>query len=102
MVGAVNIPIGNLRLRVGELNKDSKVLVYCWVGYRGYLASRLLLEQKGFEVFNLDGGFKNVLEGGYRSPYVVRVPRHPLRNGGNSFAPLDRYRAVRASGVQKS
>lgn len=65
--GAVNIPIGNLRDRVGEIEKDAgRVLVYCWVGYRGYLAYRVL-EQMGFDVYNLDGGFKAVSEGGFPS-----------------------------------
>lgn len=62
--GAMNIPIGQLRDRLGELDPGKKVLSYCWVGYRGYLGYRIL-KQKGFEVVNLDGGFKAVSEGGF-------------------------------------
>jgi len=62
---AVNIPIGDLRGRINELRKDLPTLVYCWVGYRGYLGYRILV-QHGFEdVVNLDGGLKAVAEGGY-------------------------------------
>lgn len=63
--GAVNIPLDELRARVGELGIGKRTVVYCWVGYRGYLAYRIL-KQHGFEsVMNLDGGLKNVMEGGF-------------------------------------
>ncbi|KAF2002087.1 FAD-dependent pyridine nucleotide-disulfide oxidoreductase [Amniculicola lignicola CBS 123094] len=64
MVNAVNLPIDGLRETAFALEKGRKVLVYCFVGYRGYLAYRVL-KQMGFEVVNLDGGFKSVAEGGY-------------------------------------
>jgi rhodanese-related sulfurtransferase len=67
--GARNLPIDGLResLEKGVLGngKGKKVLVYCQIGYRGYLGYRIL-KQKGFEVKNLDGGYKSVLEGGFR------------------------------------
>ncbi|KAF8855783.1 FAD-dependent pyridine nucleotide-disulfide oxidoreductase [Acephala macrosclerotiorum] len=63
---AVNIPIEQLRERMEDLNKAREVLVYCQVGYRGYLGYRIL-KQAGFEVKNLDGGFKLVVEGGFES-----------------------------------
>lgn len=54
--GSVNIPLGELRERLDEIpTKD--VYVYCQVGLRGYLASRIL-KQAGFNVKNLDGGYK--------------------------------------------
>ena len=64
ITGAVNIPIATLRDSVGKVPKDGKVLVYCWVGYRGYLAYRVF-KQLAYRVKNLDGGFKAVKEGGY-------------------------------------
>jgi len=47
--GAANIPVDELRDRCGELPKDREVWVYCAVGERSYLATRLLL-QKGYRV----------------------------------------------------
>jgi NADPH-dependent 2,4-dienoyl-CoA reductase/sulfur reductase-like enzyme/rhodanese-related sulfurtransferase len=64
IAGAINIPLGELRRRLGELDKSAKVLAYCFVGYRGYLAYRIL-KQEEFEVVNLDGGFRSVVEGGF-------------------------------------
>jgi NADPH-dependent 2,4-dienoyl-CoA reductase/sulfur reductase-like enzyme/rhodanese-related sulfurtransferase len=55
--GAVNIPMDELRSRLGELPHDRDVAVYCQVGQRGYLATRILLE-RGFRVVNIGGGYK--------------------------------------------
>jgi rhodanese-related sulfurtransferase len=54
--GAVNIPIGQLRARLGELPRDREILVTCRSGQRAYIATRLLL-QHGFKARNLSGGF---------------------------------------------
>ncbi len=53
--GAVHIPIDELRGRLGELDPGRPVEVYCAVGYRGYLAARIL-RQHGFEATNIMGG----------------------------------------------
>lgn len=52
--GAVNIPVGELKARVGELGDKSKpVIVYCASGARSAMA-RSSLKGMGFtEVFNL-------------------------------------------------
>ena len=55
--GAVNIPVDDLRSRLGELPRDRKIAAYCQVGQRGYLATRIL-QQKGFLVSNVGGGYK--------------------------------------------
>jgi len=54
--GAVNIPLGQLRDRLGELDKSRPVVAYCQVGLRGYLAERIL-KQNGFRAANLSGGW---------------------------------------------
>ncbi len=54
--GAVNIPVDELRGRLGEIPADKEVLVYCRVGHRGYLACRVL-SQAGFRARNLGGGW---------------------------------------------
>lgn len=53
--GAINIPLHELRSRLGELPRDRELWVYCRVGQRGYYATRLLA-QRGFRVKNLPGG----------------------------------------------
>jgi NADPH-dependent 2,4-dienoyl-CoA reductase/sulfur reductase-like enzyme/rhodanese-related sulfurtransferase len=53
---AVNIPLGQLRARLGELPRDRDILVICRSGQRAYYATRILL-QNGFKARNLSGGF---------------------------------------------
>jgi NADPH-dependent 2,4-dienoyl-CoA reductase/sulfur reductase-like enzyme/rhodanese-related sulfurtransferase len=54
---ALNIPIDDLRSRLHELPTDRQIAVYCQVGQRGYLATRIL-RQKGFNAVNIGGGYK--------------------------------------------
>ena len=55
--GAVLLPLDELRHRLGELDKTKEILVYCQIGVRGYLATRILV-QHGFGARNLSGGYK--------------------------------------------
>lgn len=57
VAAATNIPIETLRERTDELPRDRKIVSYCQVGQRGYLATRVL-RQAGFEAFNLSGGYQ--------------------------------------------
>ncbi len=54
--GAVNIPVDELRDRLGELD-DAEIVVNCQVGQRGHVAVRMLSEL-GYRAFNLDGGYR--------------------------------------------
>ena len=54
---AVNIPVDDLRSRQGDLPHDQEIAVYCQVGQRGYLATRIL-RQAGFTAVNVSGGYK--------------------------------------------
>lgn len=53
--GARNIPVDELRDRIGELT-SKKVLVTCQVGQRGHVAT-MMLRNLGFDAVNLDGGY---------------------------------------------
>jgi rhodanese-related sulfurtransferase len=52
---ALNIPIGQLRARMGELPRDRDIHVICRSGQRAYIATRILL-QHGFKARNVSGG----------------------------------------------
>ncbi|BCJ98495.1 CoA-disulfide reductase [Anaerocolumna chitinilytica] len=56
MDGSVNIPVNELRGRLDELDRNKKIILYCQVGLRGYIADRILT-QKGYEVQNVSGGY---------------------------------------------
>jgi NADPH-dependent 2,4-dienoyl-CoA reductase/sulfur reductase-like enzyme/rhodanese-related sulfurtransferase len=55
--GAVNVPLGDLRVRLGEIPDDRTVYLYCGVGQRAYYATRILL-QRGRQARNLSGGIQ--------------------------------------------
>lgn len=56
--GAVNIPLDDLRERMGEIPTDVPVWLFCGVGLRGYLASNILKANGYRDVRNLIGGLK--------------------------------------------
>ncbi len=53
--GALNIPLPELRSRLGELPRDREILVICRSAQRAYYATRILL-QNGFKARNISGG----------------------------------------------
>lgn len=55
--GATNIPVEQLRERLDELPVDQKIAAYCQVGQRGYLATRILLQNK-LDAANVSGGYR--------------------------------------------
>ncbi len=78
IAGSVNIPVDNLRERISELDSKRPVYAFCQVGLRGYIASRILI-QNGFEnVYNLSGG--------YRLYKMVTTPLKPFRGFGKKAA----------------
>ncbi|MDY0169896.1 MAG: FAD-dependent oxidoreductase [Thermoguttaceae bacterium] len=58
--GALNIPLGELRSRLGELPRDREIWVHCAIGQSSYYATRVLT-QHGFQnVYNLSGGITSL------------------------------------------
>jgi len=56
VAGSINIPVGELAARAGELRRDAATAVMCEGGFRSALAASLL-EQEGFtQVANVTGG----------------------------------------------
>ncbi|MBY5944046.1 FAD-dependent oxidoreductase [Photobacterium rosenbergii] len=55
--GAINIPVDQLRQRMGELPKNKEIVIYCAVGLRGNVAYRQLVNN-GFKARNLIGGYR--------------------------------------------
>lgn len=53
--GALNIPLPQLRARLGELPRDRKILVLCRSAQRAHYATRILF-QNGFKARNISGG----------------------------------------------
>jgi NADPH-dependent 2,4-dienoyl-CoA reductase/sulfur reductase-like enzyme/rhodanese-related sulfurtransferase len=56
-VRSVNIPLGALRQRLGELDPSRPVVTVCALGKSAYFAARILA-QNGFQVSTLTGGIR--------------------------------------------
>ena len=55
--GFTNIPVDELRERLGELDKSKPVYVICQSGLRSYIACRILAGN-GYNCYNFSGGFR--------------------------------------------
>lgn len=55
--GSLNIPLDELRDRLGEVPKDTPIVVTCAVGLRGYIAARILAGH-GYTASDLTGGYR--------------------------------------------
>ncbi len=55
---AINIPVDEIRSRLGEIPREKNVFIYCEAGLRGYLAQRVLKQNGYNNVFNLSGGYR--------------------------------------------
>ncbi len=89
--GAVNVPIDELRERLGELPRDKETLAFCQVGLRGYLACRIL-SQHGFACRNLTGGYKTYQAAVGMLPKEEDVKKEIVEDTGESTpaaAPAD-------------
>jgi NADPH-dependent 2,4-dienoyl-CoA reductase/sulfur reductase-like enzyme/peroxiredoxin family protein/rhodanese-related sulfurtransferase/TusA-related sulfurtransferase len=69
--GFMNIPLDDLREKLHILDKSKPVYVTCQIGLRGYLACRIL-EQNGYECYNLSGGYRLYNTIYYNKPMIVR------------------------------
>ena len=70
--GTVHIPVDELRERYPEL-AGREVVVHCAVGQRGHIAAQLL-QAHGFQVRNLDGGYKTWAAGTQARERTQRAP----------------------------
>ena len=60
VAGSVNIPVDELRGRIGELQRDKEIFVHCAVGFRAHLAVRVLKENGFTPVWNITGGYASM------------------------------------------
>ena len=60
--GSLKIPLGTLPARVGEIPKDSEVVVYCRTGGRSANAVQFLRERGYDKALNLAGGINRWAE----------------------------------------
>ncbi len=92
--GSKLIPLPELRGRLKELPRDKEIIVFCAVGLRGYLATRILL-QHGYNAANLDGGFKTYTMVAH--PEAIKLDRKEIRDdsGSENGAALNKVEEIK-------
>ncbi|ABZ83735.1 fad-dependent pyridine nucleotide-disulfide oxidoreductase, putative [Heliomicrobium modesticaldum Ice1] len=78
--GAIHIPVDALRDRLGELDPSKEYWLYCRVGFRGYLAERIL-KQRGFKARNLSGGYMSYEIARYQVGETASSQQMPALDG---------------------
>ena len=79
--GAVNIPLGQLRSRLNELDPAKEIITFCAVGVRSYNAARILMNHGFTNVKVYPGGTKF-----YRSTHPEDTPAEPIMNNVSTNA----------------
>jgi len=74
---AINIPLGKLRSQIDSLPKDRPLFLYCRVGFRSYLAHRILVQSGFSQVRTLAGGSKTFCSF-HRTPLCTGRPGIPF------------------------
>jgi NADPH-dependent 2,4-dienoyl-CoA reductase/sulfur reductase-like enzyme/rhodanese-related sulfurtransferase len=74
---AINIPLGKLRRQLDKLPKNQPLFLYCRVGFRSYLAHRILVQSGFSKVKTLAGGSKTFCSF-HRTPLCTGRPGIPF------------------------
>ncbi len=82
---AVNIPLGQLRKRLGELDKTKEIITFCAVGVRSYNAARILM-QSGFGHVKLYPGGVRFYESTHYKEDAVPAQSSPVSDTGHTEA----------------
>lgn len=74
---AINIPLGQLRSQLESLPHERPIFLYCRVGFRSYLAHRILVQSGFNQVKTLAGGSKTFCSF-HRTPLCTGRPGVPF------------------------
>lgn len=95
------IPVDQLRQRIGEIDKSKQILVYCQVGLRGHVATRILL-QNHFNALNLSGGYKTyttVHKTASETEYLTALTQ-PVCSSPSGHSETEKKKLIDACGLQ--
>lgn len=80
---AKHIPLGQLRERLSELDKESKIIIFCAIGVRAYNASRILMQNGFGDVLIYPGGVRFYRSTHYERSAVTCVEAEPVSDSGH-------------------
>jgi NADPH-dependent 2,4-dienoyl-CoA reductase/sulfur reductase-like enzyme/peroxiredoxin family protein/TusA-related sulfurtransferase/rhodanese-related sulfurtransferase len=74
---AVGLPLGQLRMRLHEFDREKEIIVFCAIGVRAYNAARILMEHGFKNVKVYPGGSRFYMATHYES--LLDVPSRPVK-----------------------
>lgn len=80
---AKHIPLGQLRSRLGELEKSKRVIAFCAIGVRAYNAARILMQNGFSDVMIYPGGTRFYQATHYKSGLRSAKDAAPISDSGN-------------------
>jgi rhodanese-related sulfurtransferase len=78
-----HIPLGQLRKRLGELDKNSEIVVFCAIGVRAYNGARILMENGFKNVKVYPGGARLYQSMHYQESGIVPMSTAPVADSGD-------------------
>ncbi len=82
-----HIPLGELRQRLGELDRNAQIVTFCAIGVRSYNAARILMENGFSNVRVYPGGTRFYQSMHYQESEVTPMTASPVHDSGNVAAP---------------
>jgi len=84
---AVGLPLGQLRMRIHELDREKEIIVFCAIGVRAYNAARILMEHGFKNVKVYPGGSRFYMATHYESlSYAPSLPNKVEDSGHETHA----------------
>jgi NADPH-dependent 2,4-dienoyl-CoA reductase/sulfur reductase-like enzyme/peroxiredoxin family protein/TusA-related sulfurtransferase/rhodanese-related sulfurtransferase len=77
-----HIPLGQLRGRLNELDKNSEIVIFCAMGVRAYNAARILMENGFANVKVYPAGTRFYQSVHYKEHGVIRMTTAPVSDSG--------------------
>jgi len=84
---SVDIPLGQLRGRLNELDPEKKIVVFCAIGVRGYNAARILAQHGYKKVFVYPGGARFYQSTHYTNYDLPQAAAAPVKDSGDAEMP---------------
>ncbi len=100
--GSLNIPLGQLRARLSEIDKGKEIIVFCAIGVRAYNGARILMGNGFKNVKIYPGGTKFYLSTHYKENDMDTITHEVVADSGHTATMESPAASVRldCSGMQ--
>jgi rhodanese-related sulfurtransferase len=79
---ALEIPLGQLRYRLNDIDRNRMIIVFCTIGVRSYNAARILMENGFKNVFLYPAGSRFYVSTHYKAHLMDSIIADPVHDSG--------------------